>query len=154
MGTLMVCAAAHPAPPRGSCHTASLVRWTARASHPRAGPGARVTVPGGSAGSCDHEPAGPVMACARLPSTTATLPPGPDDAEVSLPPRGGSGGDRTQWPPPSVDQAASTRAAAPEPAASRAMVVPAVVVSRSTVTRWRAYETGRAGPAGCHVPPA
>src|SRR5215831_3641702 len=135
-GTSMVWAAAHAAPPRGSCHTASLVRWTARASHPPAGPGASVTVPGGSAGSCDHEPAGPVMVCAWFPvSTTATLPPGPDDAEVSLAPCSGSGGDRAQWVPPPVDQAASRRVAVPEPAASRAMVVPAVVVSRSTVTR-------------------
>jgi len=76
------------------------------------------------------------MACAWFPvSTTATLPPGPDDAEVSLAPRSGSGGDRAQWVPPPLDQAASSRAAVPEPASSRAMVVPAVVVSRSTVTR-------------------
>src|SRR5215470_14437504 len=154
MKTLMVWVAAHAAPPGGTCQTVSLVPWTARASHPPAGPGASVAVPGGTAGSGCHERAGPGMVCAWFPvSTTATLPPGPDDAEVTPAPRSGSGGDRAQWAPP-VDQAASRRAAVPEPAASRAMVVPAVVVSRSTVTRRRAYEAGRAGPAWCHVPPA
>ena len=104
----MVCVAAHAAPPGASCQTASLVLWTARASHPPAGPGASVAVPGGSAGSGRHEPAGPVMVCAWFPvSTTATVPPGPDDAEVSFAPCSGSGGDRAQWAPLSVDQAAS-----------------------------------------------
>ena len=59
MGTLMVCVAAHARARRArSCQTVSLVLWTARASHPPAGPGASVAVPGGSAGSGRHEPAG------------------------------------------------------------------------------------------------
>src|SRR5881392_340765 len=73
----MVCAAAHAAPPRGSCQMASLAPWTARASQPPAEPGASVAVPGGRAGSGRHAPAGPVMACARFPvSTTAMVLPG------------------------------------------------------------------------------
>ena len=104
----MVCVAAHAAPPRGSRQTASLAPWTARASQPPAGPGASVAVPGGRAGSGRHAPAGPVMACAWFPvSTTAAMPPGPDEADVTLAPRSGSGGDRVQWLPPPVDQAAS-----------------------------------------------
>src|SRR5207342_1744961 len=100
-------------------------------------PGASVAVPGGSAGSGRHVPAGPVIVSARFPlATTATEPPAPDDADVSLAPCSGSGCDSAQWAPPSADQAASRRAAGPVPAASSAMVVPAVVVSRSTVTSW------------------
>src|SRR6516164_2673108 len=99
---------AHAAPPCGSRQMASLAPWTARASQPPAGPGASVAVPGGRAGSGCHAPAGPVMACAWFPvSTAATLPPGPDEADVSLAPCSGSGGDTVQRAPPPVDQAAS-----------------------------------------------
>ena len=84
-GTLMVCVAAQVALPGASRQAASLVRWTARATHPPAGPGASVTVPSGSAGSGRHAPAGPVSVSPWLPvSTIATAPPGPNDAEVSL----------------------------------------------------------------------
>jgi hypothetical protein len=84
-GTLMVCVASQVAPPGASRQTASLVRWTARASHPWARPDANVTVPGGSAGSGRHAPVAPMMVSPRPPvSTIATAPPGPNDAEVSL----------------------------------------------------------------------
>src|SRR5215469_5269371 len=155
IGTLMVCVAAHAPPPGASRHTASLVRWTARASHAPPGPGASVVVAGGSAGSRRQGPAVAAMVSAWLPvSTTATEPPGPGDADLSAAPCSGSGCDRVQRPPPSVDQAASRRAADPAPAASSAVVVPPVVVSRSTVTSRRAYAAGSDGPARRHVPPA
>src|SRR5215467_754700 len=64
IGTLMVCVAAHAPPPGASRHTASLVRWTARASHPPPGPGASVAVAGGSAGSRRHGPAAAAMVSA------------------------------------------------------------------------------------------
>src|SRR5215472_16644512 len=155
----MVCVAAHAPPPGASRHTASLVRWTARASHPPTGSGASVAVAGGSAGSRRHGPAAAAMVSASLPvSTTATEPPGPGDADLSAAPCSGSGCDKAQRAPPSVDQAASRRAADPVPAASSAVVMPPVlvpvVVSRSTVTPLRAYAAGSAGPAGRHVPPA
>ena len=103
----MVCVAAQVAPPGASRQAASLVRWTARATHPPVGPGASVTVPGGSAGSGRHAAAAPVMVSPRPPvSTIATAPPGPNDADVSLALWSGSGCERAQWAPPSVDEVA------------------------------------------------
>ena len=62
MGTLMACVAGPGGGRRAaSCQTVSLVRWTARASNPPAGPGASVAVPAGSAGSGRHGLRGPVM---------------------------------------------------------------------------------------------
>src|SRR6266516_31333 len=134
MKTLMAWVAAQAVWPGGSRQTVSLVPWTARASHPPVRPGASVAVPGGGAGSGRHELAGPVMVAAWFPLvTTATVRLGPAEADMSLVPCSGNGGDRTQWAPLPVDQAASRRAAGPVPAASSAMVVPDVVVSRSTV---------------------
>ena len=87
----MAWVAAHEPPPGGSRQTASLVPWAASASHPPAGPGASVAVPGGSLGSARQGPVAATVA-ARLPfSTIATVPPGADDADVSLAPCSGSG---------------------------------------------------------------
>src|SRR5689334_22635883 len=121
-----------------SCQMVSLVRWTVRASHPPLAPGARVAVAGGRAGSGRQERTAGLMVWAWWPvRVMAAAPLGPNEVEVTFAPRSGSGSDSDQWAPLSVDQAASRCAADPVPAASSAVVVPVVVVSRSTVTFWR-----------------
>lgn len=133
----MVCVVAHVRAPGASCQTVSLVPWMARASHPAVGPCASVTVPGGSEGSGRYGPAA-VRVSARFPvKVIAVVPAVPKDAEVSLARPSGRAGERVQWVPLSAEVAVSRRAAGPLPAASSAVVAPAVVVvSRSTVTAW------------------
>jgi hypothetical protein len=119
MGTLMACALAQAADPGASCQTVIVVRPAASASNPPTGPGASVAVPGGSAGSARHPAPGPATVSPRPPgSTIAAVSPGPKEAELSAAPFSRSGSDRTQWLPPSEDQAASKLAAGPVPAAS------------------------------------
>jgi hypothetical protein len=150
----MDCALAHAGDPGASCQTVILVRSTASAWSAPAGPAASVAVPGGSAGSARHRAPGPATVWPRLPlSMIAVVSLGPKDAELSAAPFSRSGGDRTQWLPPSEDQAASRLAAGPVPAASSAMVLLAVLVSLSTWTGWLAKAAGSAGPAACQVPP-
>ena len=65
MGTLMACVVVQAAEPGASCQMVSVVRSTASASSSApAGPGARVAVPGGSAGSARHVAPGPAIALA------------------------------------------------------------------------------------------
>lgn len=93
-----------------ACQMVSWVPWTARAFHPPDGSGVRVAVPGGSSGSGRHKPAALVMTAARgWFRGIARLLPGLDDAEASVAPFSGSGGDNFQCAPPSADQAASRR---------------------------------------------
>src|SRR4029077_16183936 len=133
----MTCALAHAADTRATCQTVILVRFTASAVNPPAGPAASVAVPGGSAGSARHGAPGPAMASPRLPfSTIAAASPGPKDAELGAVPFSRSAGDRTQWLPLSEDQAASRVLAGPVPAASSAIVLLFVLVSLSTWTGW------------------
>jgi hypothetical protein len=137
MGTVMAWVAAQVRAPGVSCQMVSLVRWTARASQPPVLPGARVAVPGGRVGSGCQERAVPVMVRARLPvRITAAAPPRSNEAVATFASPSGNGCDRDQWAPPSVDHAASRCAADPVPVTSRAVVVPDVVVSLSTVTFW------------------
>ena len=133
----MTCSLAQDWAPGAACQMVSWVPWTARAFHPPDGLGARVAVPGGSGGSGRHEPAALVMAAARRWfRMIARLLSGPDDADVSVAPFSGSGGDNFQCAPPSADQPASRRAADPVPAASSAVVVPPMDVSWSAVMAW------------------
>ncbi len=133
MGTSMTCVSAHAVDPGTSCQAVILVRSTASASNPPAGPAASAAVPGGSAGRARHGTPGPATASPRLPfSTIAAVSPGPKDAELSAAPFSRSGGDRTQWLPLSEDQAASRLAAGPVPVASSATVPLCVLVSLST----------------------
>src|SRR5260370_25799716 len=135
MGTSMTCALAHAADRGASCQTVILVRATASASNPPAGPTASVAVPGGSAGSARHGAPGPATARPRLPvSMIAAASPGPKDAELGAAPFSRSDGDRVQWLPPSGDQATTRLASVPVPATSSARVLLAVLVSRSTCT--------------------
>ena len=97
MGTLMVWVVAHVGEPGVSCQMVSLVRWTASASNPPAGPGASVAVPGGGAGSVRQVAPVPAKVSVRFPfSTIAAVPPGPKEAEVSFAPLRLNGGDRDQ----------------------------------------------------------
>src|SRR5690348_3530134 len=121
MGTFMVWVARQPALPGPSCHTVSLVRWTASASKPPAGPGASVEVPAGRAGSDRHAAPAPVMASPRLPvRTSETAPPGPNDADASPALWSGTAGDSAQCTPLPADQAASRLASGPVPVFSSA----------------------------------
>src|SRR6516164_24169 len=154
MGTVMTWAVAQVRAPGASCQMVSLARWTARASHPPLAPGARVAVAGGRTGSGRQERAAGSVVWAWLPvRTMAAAPLGPNEVAVTFEPRSGSGCDRDQWAPLSVDQAASRYAAGSLPAASRAVVVPVVVWSRSTVMFWCRYWADRAGAARCQAWP-
>ena len=153
MGTLIVCTVVQVAAPGDACQTVSVARCTASAVTAPPGPGASVTVPGGSAGSGCHWLPALVMVSPRRPvRMTAAVPPGPNDAEVRAAPRSGSGGESAQWPPLPADQAVSRLAAGPVPAASSAAVCFAVWVSLRTVMSCRARAPGRTGPAACQVP--
>src|ERR1035438_1965915 len=154
MGTVMAWAAFQAGEPGASCQMVSLVRCTASASIPPAGPGASVAVPAGSAGRVRHEVAVLVMVAAWLPfSIIAAVPAGPNDVAVTALPFSRNAGDRVQWLVLSADQAARRLVAGPVPAASRASMLSAVLVSLSTVMGWRARVAGSCGPAACQVPP-
>ena len=117
--------------PVAACQMVSWVPWTARAFHPPVVLGASVAVFGGSTGSCRQESVEVVMTAARRwVRVIARLLAGPDDADVKVAPFSGSGGDSVQCAPPSADQPARRRSVGPVPAASKAVTVSPVVVSR------------------------
>src|SRR5260221_7681016 len=152
MGTSMVCTFNQVAPPGDGCQIVRRARWTASALI-APGPAGSVTVPGGSAGNVCQWPPALVMISPLLPvSTTAVAAEAPNDVEVTAAPFSGSGGESAQWPPLSVDQAASRRGARPLPAASSATVWCEVWVSLSTAMSCRARAAGIAGPAACQAP--
>ncbi len=119
----MTCALVQAWAPGAARQTVSWVPCTARAFQPPDGPGASVAVPGGSTGSGRHEPAVLIVAARRWLRVRARLPSAAGDADVREAPFSGSGGDSVQCAAPSVDHAASRRAAGPLPAASSAVVV-------------------------------
>src|SRR5579862_8659360 len=152
MGTLMTWIVVQVVSPGACCQTVRVPPCTARASVVPPEPGARAVVPEGSAGSGSQEdPPGAMLWLWRPVVMIAVVPPGPNDAEVTVAPWRASGGDTVQWLP-SADQAASRLVPGPEPAVSSAVMPCPARVSRTTVTRWPARPAGRAGPAACQVP--
>src|SRR5260370_40468364 len=121
MGTSMTCALARAADRGASCQTVILVRATASASNPPAGPAASVAVPGGSAGSARHGAPGPETARPRLPvSLTEAASPGPKDAEFGAALFSRSERHRVYWLPLAGDQAPTRPASGPVAATASA----------------------------------